>query len=159
MLLKGVVDEDFINFKNASMFLICHSCNFKCDKLSGKQVCQNGTLAKSPDINIDIDNLIKRYLKNDISKAIVFGGLEPLEQFEDLYGFIRTLRTKYRCNDTVVIYTGFNKTEILSQIEILKQFKNIVVKFGRYIPNQEKHYDEVLGVHLASDNQFAEVIS
>jgi len=32
---------------------------------------------------------------------------------------------------------------------------NIIVKFGRYRPNQEKHYDKILGVFLASDNQYA----
>lgn len=29
----------------------------------------------------------------------------------------------------------------------------------RYIPNQEKHYDEVLGIYLASDNQYAEKLN
>ena len=27
---------------------------------------------------------------------------------------------------------------------ILKKYKNIIVKFGRYIPNQKTHYDKVL---------------
>ena len=31
----------------------------------------------------------------------------------------------------------------------------IIVKFGRFRPNQEPHYDEVLGVNLISDNQYA----
>ena len=39
---------------------------------------------------------------------------------------------------------------------ILKKYKNIIVKFGRFIPNQEKQYDEVLGVYLASNNQYGE---
>ena len=38
-------------------------------------------------------------------------------------------------------------------------FKNIIIKFGRYIPNRNNKYDEILGVTLASDNQFAEKIS
>lgn len=42
---------------------------------------------------------------------------------------------------------------------ILKKYKNIIVKFGRYIPNQKKHFDPVLGVELASDNQHAEKLS
>lgn len=45
------------------------------------------------------------------------------------------------------------------KFHVLSEYKNIVVKFGRYIPGQEKHYDEVLGVYLASDNQYAEKIS
>ena len=35
----------------------------------------------------------------------------------------------------------------------------IIIKYGRFIPNQQKHYDEILGVYLASDNQYAEKIS
>ena len=38
-------------------------------------------------------------------------------------------------------------------------FPNIIIKFGRFIPNQEGHYDEVLGINLASKNQFGEKIS
>ena len=38
----------------------------------------------------------------------------------------------------------------------LKKYKNIIMKFGRYIPNKKKHYDPVLGVYLASNNQFGE---
>ena len=41
-----------------------------------------------------------------------------------------------------------------SFIEKLKEFPNIVIKFGRYIPNHEKHYDEVLGIYLVSNNPF-----
>jgi hypothetical protein len=37
-------------------------------------------------------------------------------------------------------------------------FDNIVIKFGRYRPGQQKHFDEVLGVELASDNQYAKRI-
>ena len=44
-------------------------------------------------------------------------------------------------------------------VEELKKYPNIVVKYGRYIPNSESHYDEVLGITLASSNQYAEKIS
>ena len=72
--------------------------------------------------------------------------------------FIRIFR-KFS-NDDIVIYTGYNKEEERSQdlIEFIKknQYKNIIIKYGRYIPNQTPHYDEILGVKLASDNQYAE---
>ena len=38
--------------------------------------------------------------------------------------------------------------------ETIKDY-GVIVKFGRFRPNQEKHYDEVLGVYLISDNQYA----
>ena len=69
------------------------------------------------------------------------------------------MRKDYTCNDPIIIYTGYNKEEISIQIEHLKKFQNIYVKFGRYVPNQKEHYDEVLGVKLVSDNQYGEKIS
>ena len=46
-----------------------------------------------------------------------------------------------------------------SFLDILKVYENVVIKFGRFIPNQDKHYDDLLGVELASPNQYAKVIS
>jgi hypothetical protein len=34
----------------------------------------------------------------------------------------------------------------------------VIVKFGRFIPNQKSHYDEILGVNLVSPNQYAKII-
>lgn len=157
MLIKGIIDEDFINYKKPSMVIEFPYCSFKCDKECGKQVCQNGTLANSPNINVDRMGLINRYLKNDITKSIVMQGLEPFDSWDDLTTFIFLLRCY--SDDDIVIYTGYNEDEITEKIEILKYFKNIIIKFGRYKPNQTPHYDDVLGVKLASDNQYAERIS
>ena len=107
---------------------------------------------------IDDNIIINRYLSNEISKAIVFGGLEPFDSFEELYSFVRILRHKYHCDDTVVIYTGYNKDEITLMVEMLKPLKNIIIKYGRYIPQTEGKYDETLGVNLASNNQYAEAL-
>ena len=59
----------------------------------------------------------------------------------------------------MVIYTGYYPQEIEEQVKALSSYKNIIIKFGRYVPNSTPVYDEVLGVTLASDNQFAERIS
>ena len=39
---------------------------------------------------------------------------------------------------------GYDKNEIEEKIILLKKYKNIVVKFGRYVPGQQAHYDKVL---------------
>ena len=122
-------------------------------------VCQNDAWRGSAAIAMDDDIIIRRYLSNDITKALCFAGLEPFEQFDELLCLVSKLRTEYHCNDTVVIYTGYNLTEIMPEVDTLKKFENIIIKFGRYVPNQSKHFDEVLGVYLASDNQYAERIS
>lgn len=158
MKLKGIVYEDFTQYKMPSMFLITPYCTFKCDNDCGTRICQNSKLAKSPITEITNEELINRYLSNPITKSIVFGGLEPFDTFEDIVDFLTLLRKTYECTDDVVIYTGYNKKEILDKIDDLKQFSNIIIKFGRYIPDQKYHFDNVLGVELASDNQYAEEI-
>lgn len=157
MLIKGIIDEDFINYKKPCMVIEFPYCSFKCDKECGKQVCQNGALANSPNINIERMDLINRYLKNDITQSVVMQGLEPFDSWDDLISFIFL----FRCytNDDIVIYTGYNLSELEEKVELLSYFENIIIKFGRYIPNQQSHYDNVLGVNLASNNQYAVKIS
>ena len=157
MLIKGIIDEDFINYKKPCMVIEFPYCSFKCDKECGKQVCQNGALANSPNINIERMDLINRYLKNDITQSIVMQGLEPFDSWDDLISFIFL----FRCysDDDIVIYTGYNLSELEEKVELLSYFDNIIIKFGRYIPNKQSHYDNVLGVNLASDNQYAIKIS
>ena len=157
MVIKGVTVEDFSNYKKPSMFIAFPKCSWKCEKECGERVCQNSALAKAPNIDIDVDIIVKKYLDNPITKAVVCGGLEPFDSWSDLLLFIEKFRE--RSQDDIVVYTGFYKEEIADKINILKQFPNIVIKTGRYIPNQEQHYDEVLGVYLASNNQRAERIS
>ena len=157
MLVKDIVETDMINYKNISMFIIFPFCSFKCDKECGMQVCQNSALALSPNINIDIEHLIHKYLSNPITNAIVCGGLEPFDSWEDLYNLIKVFRSY--TNDEIVIYTGYIKEELKNYIDMLKYFNNIIIKFGRYIPNDNPHYDELLGVELISSNQYAERIS
>lgn len=159
MIIKGITDEDFVNYKKSSMMIAFPYCTFKCDKECGRVVCQNSPLANEPNIEIETEQLIERYLNNGITEAIVCAGLEPLDAFNDLSKFLLYLRDEYHCNDDVVIYTGYNKEEIpQNYIEELSNYINVIIKYGRYIPDQEPHYDEVLGVNLASDNQYAERI-
>ena len=122
-------------------------------------MCQNSSLAQSPSIEIGIKTIVHRYVNNPITSAIVIGGLEPFDSEDDLVILIAYLRVATQ--DDIVIYTGYTKEEIKSR-EIYKQllrFPNIIIKFGRYIPDQQKHYDETLGVYLASDNQYGVKIS
>lgn len=156
MNIKQLLDEDFVNYKKPSMFIGFPLCSWKCELECGEKVCQNSTLATSPNIEIDVDVICNRYIENDITSAIVFGGLEPFDSWNDLYNLIQKLREK--TEDDIVIYTGYYKNEIENYIVELEEFKNIIIKFGRFVPNCEKHYDEVLGIYLASNNQYGERI-
>lgn len=155
MLIKGLVDEDFVNYKVPSMFISTNTCTFKCDIENGSHICQNGGLAKQPSVDIQIEYIIRRYMHNGITKAIVFGGLEPMDQLADLYDFIFALRNDHNCKDTVVIYTGYTEEEMEGRLAVLRALGDVVVKFGRYRCGDTPHFDPVLGVMLASDNQYA----
>ena len=61
-------------------------------------------------------------------------------------------------SDTIVIYTGYYPSEIGDKLKKLFKFKNIIIKFGRFIPNDTPRHDNILGVTLASSNQFAQTI-
>lgn len=158
MIIKNLIDEDFSNYKECAMFIGFPHCTFKCEKDCGCiGMCQNSQLVMSPDIDISYSNIVDRYIKNPLSRAIVFGGLEPFDDFEDLLTLVQFFRME--TDDDIVIYTGYYADEIVEQIRKLKKYKNIVIKFGRFIPNQQSRYDDVLGVNLASKNQYATRIS
>lgn len=157
MIIKQLLDEDFVNYKKPSMFIGFPNCSWKCDKECGMQVCQNSALATAISKNIRIKTIVNRYINNSITSSIVFGGLEPFDTWDDLYELITYMRVSTQ--DDIVIYTGYYREEIEEYIEKLKAFPNIIIKFGRFIPGQEKHYDQELGVYLASENQYAERIS
>ena len=157
MIIKQLIDEDFVNYKKPSMFIGFPNCSWKCDKECGMQVCQNSTLATSIAKNIEVKTIVNRYINNPITSSIVCGGLELFDTWDDLYELITYMRVSTQ--DDIVIYTGYYNEEIKEYIDKLMAFSNIIIKFGRYIPKQEKHYDKELGIYLASDNQYAERIS
>ena len=159
MIVKGIIAEDFVNYKTPCMTIEMPYCTFKCDHECGMPVCQNSELASAPNQEYDDNDIIALYKSTPITRALVFQGLEPFDSFDDMFDFIFKFRNCYSIKDDIIIYTGYNKYEIENQLIQLQQFSNIIVKFGRYIPQQPPVYDEVLGIELASPNQYAERIS
>ncbi len=157
MIVKEIRDEDFTSYKKPSMVIGFPSCTFKCERECGQKMCQNSALVQSPNIEVNVNALIERYINNPITQAVICAGLEPFDSWDDLQCFIMNFR--YWCNDEIIIYTGYNKEEIKGKINWLELYEPIIIKYGRYIPGQQPHYDEILGIKLASDNQYAEVLS
>ncbi len=156
MLIKGIIDCDTINYGKANvMTIMCNRCSFKCDELNGSRVCQNSSLVFEPDLEFSNQELIDMYLKNDMVHGMCFQGLEPLDTFADLITFIKDFREV--CDDLIIIYTGYTEEEvkIMGCWDLLATFGNIIIKVGRFVMNCESHYDELLGVKLASPNQYA----
>lgn len=148
---------DLVNYKKSTFNIASGiSCTFKC----GREICQNSELSKKQPIKCNIDDIIKRYLNQNISRSITFQGLEVLDNLKQLLWFIYYFRKQ--SSDTIIIWTGYTKEECSDLIYLIQnkmKWENIIIKFGRFLPGHEKHYDEVLGVELASPNQHAERIS
>lgn len=157
MEIKGILHEDFVNYKKPSMLIMFPKCTFKCDKECGSPVCQNSALAKGRTYQLPANSIVNQYMENNFTSAIVFAGLEPFDSFEDMMTLIRMFRLN--TGDDIVIYTGYTEEEIADYLKELSLFEHIYVKFGRFIPNQQPHFDEVLGVNLASDNQYGKKVS
>ena len=160
LLVRLIQDEDFVNYKLSSMFIALGRCDWKCCKEANIpiSVCQNSELAKQKEIEVSVDEIFRRYIQNPITNAVVIGGLEPMSMAGKVIDLIKYFREN-NCDDDFVIYTGYYAAEIPAIMTQLLKYKNIVVKQGRFVPNCPKRYDEVLGVWLASDNQYAERIS
>ena len=171
IIIKDIIDEDFINYKKPSMFIATSKCSFKCEKEDCNVHCQNSKIVKQSNIEMSIKKIINRYINNPLTAAIVFGGLEPFDQFEELIAFINEFRQQ--CTDDIVIYTGYTEEEINNfkyndknyletLLEINKMYSkdnnsSIIIKYGRFKATGDKKYDEILGIELASSNQYAKL--
>ena len=139
MRLRAIETERFQDYILPSFFIASCFCDYKCCKEQGVgvEVCQNAPLSQIPI--------------QDVPDEDIFAN-------DEIQNLIQVFRSN-GCDDTFVIYTGYYEPEIPRQIEELKKFRNIVIKFGRYIDKGQPVYDKVLGVTLASNNQHAEKIS
>ena len=160
MIVRNIIFEDYINYKEPSMYIACPRCNFKCCPEDNK-ICQNYQLSKGKLIEIDNTDLVDRFLSNNITKAIIFAGLEPLNDLEsvrDIENFISILRHAEMEKHTVIIYTGFTEDEVNDKYPELVNdllYRPLIIKYGRFHNNDKPHIDPILGVKLISANQYA----
>lgn len=149
--VKNILWEDFVQYHKPCMFIGFPECSMKC----GKTLCQNHELLVAKDVIIDPKHLVEQYVENPITKAIICGGLDPIDTSEDLMELVDVFRRA--TNDEIVIYTGYTEQEVKDMLvyAALCRYDNIILKVGRYIPGQKPHRDPILGVNLANDEQYA----
>lgn len=165
MWIRGITDEDFVNYKKPSMYIAFPFCDFKCEREAGCPMCHNSQLMREREIEVKPKDIVERYMNNDITKAVVMAGLEPFDSAIELVSLIIEFRKKLE--DDIIIYTGYTEEELETGIGVENKMyhfiktnlSNVIIKYGRYVPNQEPHYDEILGVKLASPNQYARRIN
>ena len=160
MKILKLVDERLSDYRLPTLMIVAVSCDWKCAKDAHfpEALCQNHQWKDVEPIDATPQEIYEAFVRNPITQGLLFGGLEPFRQFEEMLDVIRYFRSQ---NSTapIVIYTGYREDEIKDEVLILSGFPNIIVKFGRYVPRQAAHLDPVLGVKLASDNQYAKLIS
>ena len=154
MKILNIKPEDFTNYKKPSMFIGMGTCDFKCCIESNipTETCQNHRLLEDY-MELEPQTIVGNYMSNNISEAIVIGGLDPFNDFMNLLDLIDEFRRNTL--DDIVIYTGYYPYEIINYLLYLTNYDNIIIKFGRFIPNDTLHKDKVLGVELVSNNQYA----
>lgn len=162
MRVRKLITERFQDYKLPCMYLATCFCDWKCCP-DNPSVCQNNPVARMPIIDVSNDEILDAYLSDPITKAIVVAGLEPLLQAQEVLDLIRRA-VERKVTTTFVIYTGYTKAEtqfigFLDGLQFIADSGvNVVMKYGRYLPNQRPHFDAVLGVDLASDNQYGEQV-
>lgn len=155
------IREVFGDYKKTSLLLSVKTCDYKCC-IEGNfniNICHNYHLDSNEEKEISPQYIWNKVNSNPLIQGVIFAGKEPMLDiyFEDMLKVIKEIREN--SNIDIVIFTGYYEKEIPNKIEELKKYKNIVVKFGRYIPNRNSIFSDVLGTTLASDNQYAVKIS
>lgn len=163
MRVRKLLTERYQDYRLPCMYLAACFCDWKCCP-DTPYVCQNHPVAQMPVTDIPDDEILDRYEENPITEAIVIAGLEPLLQVREVVNLIRCASER-GIRTTFVIYTGYTKKEVrfIGFFDALKAAGigdgiGVIMKYGRYVQDQQPHFDEVLGVELASGNQYAEKI-
>lgn len=151
--IREVVGDWYCN----AVLISSIACDWKCEKegLTPLCSCQNSHLTKLPNIELSSKEIIDIYIKHETAKALIFAGLEPMLQIDEILEIIKDFRKEFS-EDDIIIFTGYNKEELTPQLAKLRLYKNIYVKFGRYIADSKPKIDPVGGIILASDNQYIE---
>lgn len=156
-----IIKETVNDYKKTALLIGVKTCDYKCciEQNIDNSICHNYNLDNEEEVDLSTQSLISRVLKNKLINAVIFGGKEPMldKYFNDMLDVIECLRDKSEID--IVIYTGYYKHEISEKIEKLKKFNNIIVKFGRFKLNGKKRFDNVLGIELNNEEQYAEKIS
>lgn len=156
MRIRGRITEDFVNYKKPGLFIPCCYCDFKCchDNNCDHTMCQNSAIEKFPIDMVDDEIILETYRQSMVAEAVIFGGFEPFWQIDEIEDLLKLFR-KNNIDAPFVVYTGYTEAEVAHLLGKLVPYGNVVIKYGRYRPDNSQHKDEVLGVTLISENQYA----
>lgn len=166
--LIDVVTDNVTDYKKTSLFLVFPYCSGKCG-----EECQNKDLRKKEIKEFDTEDIVKFYQSLDTHNAVVCGGLEPWDSFEELKQLIKDFAISSSIKSVdFVIYTGYDniikyyfdgkyrelKEGFFGLLQLWKEYadpsSNLIIKQGKYDVNRKiPWHSDVLGVDLATNNQ------
>ena len=138
--------EVYNDYKEVGILLASPVCHNNCKN------CQNSHLKNREPNTYCVEDLINEIKNNKFVKSVIFGGLDCFDSFDETLNFISKFREI--SNEDIVLYTGKTENMLIDKLNILKKYENIYVKFGEYLENSEKIFDEIGGIWLASSNQY-----
>ena len=152
MQLKKIEETKTLYNNELSLYLIASSCKWKC------KICPNAHYSRFETVDIPNTDILQKFKSDDNLKAIVIGGLEPMDQMNDLRGFIFDARKFFEPGDRpkIVIYTGYemdelNKMHYSGLASELMQYGNAMVIAGRNIWKTKKKFYLSINTYLTSD--------
>lgn len=151
----GVLDyaEVFQDYKDSAILFSAIDCDWKCCREYGQSICQNQKMHGQREVILPFSRVLET-ICNSYTDAVIFGGLEPMLQADELVQCIEYLRQQ-GMSRPIIIYTGYYPHEINTDTLIRLANCHVIMKFGRYDPSYEPKFDDILGITLASGNQFS----
>lgn len=151
--LKDAVEVFQDYKKSALLFSTCY-CDWKCCHEAGVDIdiCQNQKIAQQREVILPFESVLRK-VNQSFTDAVIFGGLEPLLQPDEVLQCINYLRCHEVTKD-ILVYTGYYMEEIDEETLMYLTVCDVILKCGRYIPDRKPKFDAVLGITLASDNQY-----
>lgn len=151
--LKDAVEVFQDYKKSALLFSTCY-CDWKCCHEAGVDIdiCQNQKVSQQREVTLPFESILKK-VNQSFTDAVIFGGLEPILQADEVVQCIEYLR-KHGVKKDIVVYTGYYLEEIDPETLAYLALNDCILKCGRFIPDRKPKFDAVLGITLASDNQY-----
>ncbi|MCH4890037.1 radical SAM protein [Acidaminobacter sp. JC074] len=125
--------------------LVCAlDCNIGC------KGCFNQSLKEAPIFYKKADEVLDEIMSNPFNEGVILAGLEWSLQPSELMAMIKSCASK---NIPVIVYTGHKIETFLRRVPKIKNYPEVLIKYGAYDESKLSLTHEAYGVRLASTNQ------
>jgi pyruvate-formate lyase-activating enzyme len=131
--------------------LICAvSCSIGCKD------CFNESVKQEPNRCSYIPNILDEIQANPFNEGVILAGLEWSSQPKELIALVKEATKRHL---PIIIYTGYTSDQFIRRVPRIKEFPNVLIKYGSFNQNLRSFEHKEYGVNLASTNQHIQKIS